>query len=148
MCMSFQGDNTEVTIMSHFTPIFNQLQQLKTLQPYMVEKKDGYKTDGGFSSGLKLLHEQFRSLCQQFKASAVFNNICTTNNEFRDNVYKHSLAYEIDEIMVGRFGDYMACNYPLASGSIASTPEMIGCDYTVSWRGLFTSEVDIMTYDD
>jgi len=146
--MSFQGNNTEVTIMGHFTPIFNRLQQLKTLQPYMVEKKDGYTTDGGFSSGMKLLHEQFRSLCQYFKDMNEFKKLCAINNDFRDNVYTHSLAYDVDEIIFGLYGDYMTCNYPLASGSIDSTPEMIGCNYNVSWRGLFTCNADITTHDD
>ena len=113
----------------------------------MIEKKNGYKDDVGFSSGCMMQRQRFLLLCQQFKDSEEFKNFCATNKEFRTNVYKHNFGYEFDMIVCGRYGDDMSSSYPLASGTILSTPSQVGCDYTVSWRGIFTCDVDIKMHE-
>jgi len=142
--MSFQDGNS-VNIMNQFNSIFEQLQLLNKYKHVMGESKDGYKTDGGFSSGCIMQRQRFRMLCEQFKDSSEFKDFCTTNKEFRSNVYQYSLGHIVDEVVFGMYGDYLSCDYPLVSGTISETPAQVGCDYTVSWRGLFTCDTDVKT---
>ena len=69
---------------------------------------------------------------------------------FRKNVYRHVLFHEIDELVYGRYAGYFVNAYPDDMGHKEAIPadefdeEIPAVDYVVTWRGLFTCDVDFV----
>ena len=120
--------------MDHLEPLFKQFLWWEEHQ----DKLDPYDSDN--SEWIHELKKKFEKQCKLlFKTDPQgFIALCKIE-EFCDQIDLYGLCYIVDKVLIGTCGKYLTKYYMNDEGEIT----YIKKNYRVTWRGVFTCEIEI-----
>ena len=104
-----------MTTLSEFTTEINkittEMNWWDRMESSLLEYEDRHKIgDGGYALAKRTLKKDHNNLCFNFFKSNPneFIQFCKTNKTYRDNVYKHWLFHDVDNMVCGKSDGYFS----------------------------------------